>query len=171
MNEPNCRLPTSPEHHAEPRGFTLQYEDGMRISRGAGMMKTFASGPLIRRMKVPSPVAAGLILGITALSACSQPYSCGGDAYRGDCVAGAALPATPTPEATPAPEATPVAPAHAAVPYGDPKDFAVIDDKQCRTYGLTFGSHDYADCRIRLSAQHRGLDPNIGAAAPGSGNK
>jgi len=132
------------------------------------MMKTFAPGPLIRRMKVPRHVAACLILGITALSACSQPYSCGGDAYRGDCVAGAALAA---PQAAPAPEATPVAPAHAAVPYGDPKDFADIDDKQCRSYGLTFGSHDYADCRIRLSAQHRGLDPNIGATAPGSGNK
>jgi hypothetical protein len=129
------------------------------------MMKTFISGPLIRRMKIPRPVAACLILGVTALSACSHPYSCGGDVYRGDCVAGADIPAAPAPEASPA------APVHAAVPYGDPKDFADMDDKQCRSYGLTFGSHDYADCRIRLSAQHRGLDPNIGAGAAGSGSK
>jgi hypothetical protein len=33
---------------------------------------------------------------------------------------------------------------------------------------LVFGSHDYADCRIRLSAQHRGLDPNIGTTGAGS---
>jgi hypothetical protein len=43
-----------------------------------------------------------------------------------------------------------------------------VDDKQCRSYGLVFGSHDYADCRIRLSAQHRGLDPNIGTTGAGS---
>jgi hypothetical protein len=43
---------------------------------------------------------------------------------------------------------------------GDPATFADTDDKQCRSYGLKFGTHDYADCRIRLSAQHRGLDPN-----------
>ena len=58
------------------------------------------------------------------------------------------------------------APAAPAVPYGDPSTFAEVDDKQCRSYGLVFGSHDYADCRIRLSAQHRGLDPNIGTTAP-----
>jgi hypothetical protein len=53
-----------------------------------------------------------------------------------------------------------------AIPRGDPGTFADVDDKQCRSYGLTFGSHDYADCRIRLSAQHRGLDPSIGAPVP-----
>jgi hypothetical protein len=56
-------------------------------------------------------------------------------------------------------------PAAAAV-RGDPRDFAGVDDKQCRSYGIRFGTRDYADCRIRLSAQHRGLDPNVGVTRP-----
>jgi len=38
--------------------------------------------------------------------------------------------------------------------YDDPNRFAAVDDKQCRSYGLTPGTKDYADCRIKLSTQH-----------------
>jgi len=113
---------------------------------------------------------ACVIGSVAALAACSAPSNCSGTTYRGDCLVGPDVPATVTPAAaSPAqvtPEsavANPVAPAAAGVAFGNPADFADVDDKQCRSYGLTFGSHDYADCRIRLSAQHRGLDPSIGS--------
>jgi hypothetical protein len=70
----------------------------------------------------------------------------------------------------PAVVSPPPAVAPAPVSVGNPSAFADEDDKQCRSYGLTFGSRDYADCRIRLSAQHRGLDPNIGTT-PGAGSR
>jgi hypothetical protein len=38
--------------------------------------------------------------------------------------------------------------------YSDPDKFSDSDDKQCRSYGLTYGSPEYADCRVKLSAQH-----------------
>jgi hypothetical protein len=97
------------------------------------------------------------------LDACSSHVDCSGGSYRGGCLPGAQ-------DLT---AASPVVAGHAAVSpgpanvgRGDPAAFADVDDKQCRSYGLIFGSHDYADCRIRLSAQHRGLDPNIGATTP-----
>ena len=31
------------------------------------------------------------------------------------------------------------------------------DDAQCRSYGLTFGTADYAQCRANLDAQHAAL--------------
>jgi hypothetical protein len=61
--------------------------------------------------------------------------------------------------------AAPAGATPAGVSLGDPGSFADIDDKQCRSYGLAFGTRDYADCRIKLSAQHRGLDPNAGTPA------
>ena len=97
-----------------------------------------------------------VVFAVAALGGCSQPINCS-VTYRGGCV--------PGPEAPPvvvAPLPSGSEPVRPAVPLGDPSTFADVDDKQCRSYGLTFGSHDYADCRIRLSAQHRGLDPNIG---------
>lgn len=36
--------------------------------------------------------------------------------------------------------------------YDDPNKFAGKDDEQCRSYGLTPGTHDYADCRLKLSS-------------------
>jgi hypothetical protein len=124
-----------------------------------------------------SIIVACLALGVGALGGCSQPVNCSGGEYRGGCVAGAGAPAGASP-AAPSPYAGPAAAGPAAagpaaagptgVPLGDPATFADVDDKQCRSYGLVFGSHDYADCRIRLSAQHRGLDPNIGTSAPAS---
>lgn len=117
-------------------------------------------------------MAACLTLGVAALGACSRPVDCSGGNYRGGCLAGTEAPETEVPAAE-SPAASPgAAPANAGpatVARGDPAAFADVDDKQCRSYGLVFGTHDYADCRIRLSAQHRGLDPNIGA--PGSGSK
>jgi hypothetical protein len=129
-------------------------------------------------------LSACLAGGLAMLGACSTPVGCSAD-YRGGCVPEtvSAVPATPAaaipgaspaaviPAASPAgasPAATrpagtsPAATSPAAVRLGDPSEFADLDDKQCRSYGLTFGTRDYADCRIRLSAQHRGLDPNIG---------
>jgi hypothetical protein len=100
-----------------------------------------------------------LVFGVAALSGCSESTNCSVN-YRGGCVPG---PVAPPVAVAPVPSSP--APVRPAVPFGDPSTFADVDDKQCRSYGLTFGSHDYADCRIRLSAQHRGLDPNIGTRA------
>jgi hypothetical protein len=112
------------------------------------------------------------MLGVVWLNGCSDPVNCA-DNYRGGCVyapvtqpAAAAAPSLVAPAlAAPVaarPEAQPAQVVPASVGRGEPSDFADVDDKQCRSYGLTFGTRDYADCRIRLSAQHRGLDPNIG---------
>jgi hypothetical protein len=112
---------------------------------------------------------AALVLGAAALGGCTESVNCAGTVYRNGCTPGpvAVTPPAPAPVVVrPAPVSPAVvSPAPASrpvVPYGDPANFADADDKQCRSYGLTFGSHDYADCRIRLSAQHRGLDPNVG---------
>ena len=110
----------------------------------------------------PSLIVVCLALG---LAACSDPINCSGGDYRGGCIVGAAGP-LPTIPLT----ANPVPVSHPAMPFGDPATFADVDDRQCRSYGLPFGGHDYAECRIRLSAQHRGLDPSIGAA-PGAGSR
>ena len=40
--------------------------------------------------------------------------------------------------------------------YDDPNKFADTDDKLCQSYGLQFGTLQYADCRVRLTAQHQG---------------
>lgn len=42
--------------------------------------------------------------------------------------------------------------------YDDPDRFAVVDDMQCRSYGLMAGTKDYADCRIKISA---GRNPGV----------
>ena len=131
--------------------------------------------------------ALGLSLGLTALGGCGQGDLCQ-TTYGDICVPNPNHVATPPPRPLFGPNSVAVVPAatpgllpttggpsqgapiQAAVPLGDPSTFADVDDKQCRSYGLTFGSHDYADCRIRLSAQHRGLDPSIGAAPAGRAN-
>jgi hypothetical protein len=126
----------------------------------------------------PSIIVACLTLGTAAaLGACSNAGPGCSVTFRGGCVPNTAsstaeIPAAATPAVTgpagaapavisPA-AATPAGTSPAAMRLGDPSEFAVVDDKQCRSYGLAFGSRDYADCRIRLSAQHRGLDPNVG---------
>lgn len=109
------------------------------------------------------------VLGVFWLNGCDRPTECSGENYRGGCVVGAPSPVVVTPTAARPVEGPAPAAAPAAVGRGEPSDFADVDDKQCRSYGLTFGTHDYADCRIRLSAQHRGLDPNIDTTAPSPG--
>jgi hypothetical protein len=109
----------------------------------------------------PSIIAACLTLGTAALGACSNPDPGCSVTYRGGCVPNPVSSAAVIPGAIPA-AATPAVTSPSAVRLGDPSEFADVDDKQCRSYGLTFGTRDYADCRIRLSAQHRGLDPNVG---------
>jgi hypothetical protein len=39
--------------------------------------------------------------------------------------------------------------------YSNPSKFEQADDAQCKSYGLTFGTPQYADCRVKLSAQHK----------------
>jgi hypothetical protein len=133
------------------------------------------NGWLMKRSMILS-----LALGMAALGSCSDPVNCSGGNYRNGCIPGpvglaATKPSTVAPSAispgtaTPG-TATPGTVSPDTVSLGDPSQFADVDDKQCRSYGLIFGTRDYADCRIRLSAQHRGLDPNIGVSpsVPGS---
>jgi hypothetical protein len=124
-------------------------------------------------------------LGMAALGSCSDPVNCSGGNFRNGCVPGpvglaASKPSTVSPSAISPGAASPgtaipstAGPGVASpgpVSLGDPSQFADVDDKQCRSYGLIFGTRDYADCRIRLSAQHRGLDPKLGVSpsVPGS---
>jgi hypothetical protein len=123
---------------------------------------------------------ASLALMTGVLGGCSQTVSCAAD-YHGGCVPDPAAETNPGPAAvTPAVAAPVVVSPSGAAPIagpaatgarasssggtalGDPAAFADVDDRQCRSYGLVFGTHDYADCRIKLSAQHRGLNPNTG---------
>ena len=179
------------EHFGYARGrFRRTAEFGKRVSHADRMTAMVTAESLFSRLASLRAVAgewhglvkswalpACLVLGVAALSGCSKPVNCSGGDYRGGCLAGpippaSASPAVASPYAAP-PSAGPVAVAPAAagpagVPLGDPSTFDAVDDKQCRSYGLVFGTHDYADCRIRLSAQHRGLDPNIGTTPPAS---
>jgi len=120
-------------------------------------------------------VAAFLALGMTALGGCSEPADCSGGDFGGGCVSstgGSVAAASPAAmRAVGNPAAGGAAPSPGAIGRGDPSAFAAEDDKQCRSYGLIFGTWEYAECRIRLSAQHRGLDPDIGAARPAAGSK
>jgi hypothetical protein len=43
-----------------------------------------------------------------------------------------------------------------AAGYDNPNRFSDADDKQCRSYGVIFGIPEYADCRVKLSAEHDG---------------
>jgi hypothetical protein len=118
-------------------------------------------------------IVACLTLG---LGACTHPVDCSGGNYRGGCLPGtpdlaAASPVVASPAAVSPGAVSPAVSGPAAVGRGDPAAFADVDDKQCRSYGLIFGSHDYADCRIRLSAQHRGLDPNTSVTTPGPASR
>jgi hypothetical protein len=156
MIDPNHRrLATA----AKTPGFVSRYEGGWRVS-----------------------LAACLAFGVVSLGGCDHPaFNCSGENYRGGCLPAAeGYAATPPPTpvnvvpsgpSIPAAGVTPAAVAPAVVPRGDPATFADVDDRQCRSYGLIFGSRDYADCRIRLSAQHRGFDPNTGVTTPGQSGR
>jgi hypothetical protein len=46
--------------------------------------------------------------------------------------------------------------------YSDPNDYASEDDKNCKSYGLAFGSTEYAACRVQFTQQHRSPEPVVG---------
>lgn len=46
--------------------------------------------------------------------------------------------------------------------YSDPADFSAVDDKNCRSYGLAFGTSEYAACRVQFTQQHRSPEPVVG---------
>ncbi len=163
--------------------FRKTAEAAKPLSRTAGRAAVFTAEPQLQRLQVsrpvagqwerwvkPSVMAACLALVVAAPGACSRTVNCSGGDYGGGCIAGMAGPAGASPAAV-SPDAGHAGAGPAGVGRGDPADFADVDDKHCRSYGLIFGSHDYADCRIRLSAQHRGLDPNIGTTMPGQGSR
>jgi hypothetical protein len=167
----------------------------LRTDRGCGGGRSWVVGCLTAGFSMPgrgrwegfvklSLSLLGLGLGVATLGGCSRPGECL-TSFQGGCVP---LPANAVTESPPAPSpavispvavtpavvspgVAPVSATPAVVSRGDPSAFADVDDRQCRSYGLTFGSRDYADCRIRLSAQHRGLDPNLGSAATGPGSR
>ena len=134
------------------------------------------SGGNFRNGCVPGPVGLAATKPSTVAPSATSPGTASpGTASPGTVTPGTATPGTATPgiasPGTAAPgTATPGTVRPGTVSLGDPSEFADVDDKQCRSYGLIFGTRDYADCRIRLSAQHRGLDPNVGVSpsVPGS---
>jgi hypothetical protein len=67
----------------------------------------------------------------------NHPVDCGLGIYHADCLPGTAG-------------------------YADPNRFAAEDDTLCKSYGLTFGTPAYADCREKLLAQHRSPEPTFG---------
>jgi hypothetical protein len=46
--------------------------------------------------------------------------------------------------------------------YSDPNDYASEDDRNCKSYGLSFGTPDYAACRVQFTQQHRSPEPVVG---------
>jgi hypothetical protein len=163
-----------------PRVRQLKHSGPVRIGPFVGLASAMPGLVTAGRARWETSVKllvipACLALSVAALSACSRPADCPGGSYRGGCLESSTYPPTEGPAAVSPAPASPGAMSPAAVSpvrptgvsRGDPNQFADVDDKQCRSYGLTFGSRDYADCRIRLSAQHRGLDPNLG----GSGSR
>lgn len=112
-------------------------------------------------------IAGCLAVGMGALGGCSQPANCTGGVYGGGCLSSTGVSvaaSSPMPPGTAAPG---IAPPSAAMPAAAPpameqgnlSPLDAADDRQCRSYGLTFGTWDYAQCRIALSAQHRGIPP------------
>jgi hypothetical protein len=75
-------------------------------------------------------VALIILMGVTMGSCANHPIDCAVGFTHPDCLPGTAG-------------------------YQDPKKFEATDDKQCQSYGLTPGTTPYADCRIKLSAQHK----------------
>jgi hypothetical protein len=75
---------------------------------------------------------------LAALAGCANhPIDCAVGFYHSDCLPGTAG-------------------------YDDPVRFATVDDRQCQSYGLAFGTNEYAMCRQRLAAQHQGQEPGVG---------
>jgi hypothetical protein len=80
----------------------------------------------------------GYLACLVALAGCAHhPVDCAVGFYHTDCLPGTAG-------------------------YDDPAAFATVDNTQCQSYGLLFGTNEYAMCRQRLAAQHQGQEPAIG---------
>jgi hypothetical protein len=88
-----------------------------------------------------SRIVASIILATILAGCANHPIDCGVGFYHSDCLPGTAG-------------------------YDDPKKFEAIDDQQCRSYGLAPGTTPYADCRLKLSAQHQGVEPNVNLVVP-----
>src|ERR1019366_2158658 len=74
------------------------------------------------------------LFGMLFLTGCvHRPVDCAGGIAWSDCLFGTAGNVPPAP----------------APPTDDP------DDAKCRSYGLKYGTGDYAQCRITLEAQHK----------------
>lgn len=73
---------------------------------------------------------SSILLGLLLSGCANHPIDCATGFYHADCLPGTAG-------------------------YVDPAKFADVDDRQCRSYGLTSGTAEYADCRVKLSGQHR----------------
>jgi hypothetical protein len=178
------RLTVATEQRDNTVPVTSRYEDRYKVGRGV-IEKAACATSVMRRSLIRGqwPLAGLLLSAATVaclalgLAGCSQSEDCSGGNYRGGCVAGtpgaasAAGPASAGPASVGPTSISPAVLGPANIGFGDPSTFAAVDDKQCRSYGLIFGTHDYADCRIRLSAQHRGLDPNIGTTTPGPASR
>jgi hypothetical protein len=89
-------------------------------------------------MRVIWIVLAGLLC-----SCANHPVDCALGFHHADC-----LPGTPG--------------------YDDPDKFADTDDKACRSYGLSPGTSEYADCRIKLRANTKPVCSNSSDQAPSS---
>ncbi len=71
----------------------------------------------------------GLFLAAMALSGCANhPVDCAIGFSHADCLPGTAG-------------------------YVDPKKFDVADDERCRSFGLNFGTAEYAQCRMNIDNQ------------------
>ena len=104
--------------------------DKHRIGRGGiieGGLKVISEGSKPRTCTVPL-----IILTMFASGCANHPIDCSVGFYHADCLPGTAG-------------------------YDNPDKFADADDKQCKSYGLQFGSPQYADCRLKLSSEHKGV--------------
>lgn len=87
-------------------------------------------------MKLRRIIAATSLVAVVAGCA-HHPVDCAVGFYHADCLPGTAG-------------------------YSDPGDFASEDDKNCKSYGLAFGTPEYAACRVQFTQQHRSPEPTVG---------
>jgi hypothetical protein len=77
------------------------------------------------------------LLAATLAACANHPIDCAVGFYHADCLPGTAG-------------------------YSDPNKFAGEDDKNCQSYGLAFGSPEYAACRVQFTQQHRSPEVSVG---------
>src|SRR5271169_2251074 len=76
-------------------------------------------------------------LSVLAAGCANHPIDCAIGFYHADCLPGTAG-------------------------YSDPAAFSDVDDRNCRSYGLAFGTPEYAACRVQFVQQHRSPEPTVG---------